>query len=139
VESAYTQIAQHGRQQVALFGLAFKQGTDDLRESPFVSLSERLIGRGYPLRIFDQAVEVARLTGSNRAYIEKEIPHLGRLMAESPAAALAGSPLVVIGHIDQAARPDLFAALADQVVIDLAGIPELRAHRGIRYQGICGG
>ena len=74
-----------------LFGLAFKQGTDDLRESPFVLLAERLLGRGYDLRIYDRSVQVARLMGSNRTYIDREIPHLERLMVVSPEAALSGA------------------------------------------------
>src|SRR6185312_11497902 len=84
VERAFEMIAAHGRQRVSLFGLAFKQGTDDLRESPLVLLAERLIGRGFELSIFDRSVKVARLLGSNRSYIEQEIPHIERLMAASP-------------------------------------------------------
>ena len=85
---------------IAMFGLAFKQGTDDLRESPFVLLAERLLGRGYELRIFDRSIDVARLIGSNRAYIENEIPHLQALAgAPAPAEALSGTRLAVIGHI----------------------------------------
>ena len=53
IDRAFDLIAQNGRGRIALFGLAFKGGTDDLRESPLVTLSERLIGKGYELRIFD--------------------------------------------------------------------------------------
>src|SRR6202012_3528332 len=91
--AAYAAPPRHGRQPVALFGLAFKQGTDDLRESPFVLLAERLIGKGFEISIFDRSVQVARLTGSNRAYIEREIPHLERLLAPEPEAALDGAGL----------------------------------------------
>ncbi len=56
IDRAFDAVARHGRQPVALFGLAFKQGTDDLRESPFVLLAERLLGRGYDLRIYDRYV-----------------------------------------------------------------------------------
>ena len=137
VERAYEAIARHGRQRVSLFGLAFKQGTDDLRESPFVLLSERLIGRGYDLRIFDRSVNVASLLGANRTYIDREIPHLERLMVDSPASALEGSRLAVIGHVAPEDRPALMAALDSQTVIDLAGIDALRGHAGIAYQGLC--
>ena len=94
IDRAFDAIARHGRQRVSLFGLAFKQGTDDLREFPFVLLAERLIGRGYELRIFDRSVKVARLLGANRSYIEQEIPHLERLMVVSPGRRwrAAGSP-----------------------------------------------
>jgi GDP-mannose 6-dehydrogenase len=137
IERAFAEIARHGRQRVALFGLAFKPGTDDLRESPFVLLAERLIGRGYELSIFDRSVNVAMLLGANRSYIEREIPHIERLMAASPEAALREARVVVVGHIGRDDRPALVRALRDQVVLDLAGIPELEAHSTIAYQGLC--
>lgn len=137
IDRTFEAIARHGRQRVALFGLAFKQGTDDLRESPFVVLAEKLIGKGFEVSIFDRFVQVARLTGSNRAYIEREIPHLERLLAPEPADAVAGAGLVVMGHLGRADRPALLAALDGHRVLDLAGIPELRAHEGITYQGLC--
>jgi GDP-mannose 6-dehydrogenase len=137
VERTYAAIARQGRQRVSLFGLAFKPATDDLRESPFVQLAERLIGRGYELRIFDRSVRIATLLGANRSYIEREIPHLERLLTASPAEALEGSRLVVFGHIAVADRPALLAALTDQTVLDLAGLAELQAHPSIAYQGLC--
>ena len=137
IDRTYEVIARHGRQRVALFGLAFKQGTDDLRESPFVVLAEKLIGKGYEVSIFDRSVQVARLTGSNRSYIEREIPHLERLLAAEPADALADAKLVVVGHCAKPDRPALLAALRDHHVLDLAGMAELRDHAGISYQGLC--
>ena len=137
IDRAFDAIAQHGRQRVALFGLAFKQGTDDLRESPFVVLAEKLLGKGYDVSIFDRSVQVARLTGSNRAYIEREIPHLERLLAAEPADALQGAKLVVVGHVAKPDRPALLAALNGHRVLDLAGMSELREHGGIEYQGFC--
>jgi GDP-mannose 6-dehydrogenase len=137
VERAFEAVARHGRQPVSLFGLAFKQGTDDLRESPFVRLAERLLGRGFDLRIYDRFVQVARLMGSNRAYIEREIPHLERLMVISPGAALSSSKIAIIGHIAREDRPALLAGLAGHVVIDLAGLADVRAQAGITYEGLC--
>lgn len=137
VERAYQAVVRHGRLPVSLFGLAFKQGTDDLRESPFVVLAERLMGRGYELTIYDRFVQVARLMGSNRAYIEKEIPHLERLMVAGPGAALSASRIAVIGHVAPEDRPALMAGLTDHIVIDLAGIDALRTLPGIRYEGLC--
>jgi GDP-mannose 6-dehydrogenase len=137
VDRAFDAIARHGRQRVALFGLAFKQGTDDLRESPFVTLAEKLIGKGYDLAIFDRSVDIARLTGANRAYIDREIPHLERLLVKTPAEALAGTRLVVMGHIGREDRPDFLAAYDGQSVIDLAGIPEIQSAAAESYQGLC--
>jgi GDP-mannose 6-dehydrogenase len=137
IDRTFEAVARHGRHPVALFGLAFKQGTDDLRESPFVMLAEKLLGKGYDLRIFDRFVRVATLMGSNRAYIEREIPHLERLMVASPEAALSATRIAIIGHIAPEDRPSLLAALSDHVVIDLAGISALRAQPRITYEGLC--
>ena len=137
IDRAFDAVARHGRQPVSLFGLAFKSGTDDLRESPFVLLAERLLGRGFDLRIYDRHVQVARLMGANRAYVEKEIPHLERLMVISPQAALSASKIAVIGHVSAEDRPALLEALAGHVVIDLAGMSDLRDRPGIEYEGIC--
>lgn len=137
VERVFERIAAGGRRKVALFGLAFKPGTDDLRESPFVSLSERLIGRGFELAIFDRHVEVARLVGSNRAYVEREIPHLERLLVADAAAAARDCRVAVVGHIGVEDLPALTGALRDQQVIDLVGIAALREVPGIAYEGIC--
>ena len=137
IDRTFEAVARHGRQAVALFGLAFKRGTDDLRESPFVLLAEKLLGKGYDLRIYDRSVQVATLMGSNRAYIEREIPHLERLMVVSPQAALAGVKIAIIGHIAAEDRPALLASLAGHTVIDLAGLADLRSHAGISYEGLC--
>jgi GDP-mannose 6-dehydrogenase len=137
VQRAYEMIAGYGRQPIAMFGLAFKQGTDDLRESPFVALAERLLGRGYDLRIFDRSIDVSRLIGSNRTYIENEIPHLGRLLVSTPAEALAGVRLAVIGHLAAADLPLLRRALKEHTVIDLAGFPDLQSISTITYHGFC--
>jgi GDP-mannose 6-dehydrogenase len=137
IDRVYETILLQGRQRISLFGLAFKQGTDDLRESPFVTLAERLIGRGYDLRIYDRQVQVARLMGSNRAYIEREIPHIERLLANDVAAALDGSRLAVIGHIAPEDQATLVAALDGQTVFDLAGIKLLEGKPGIAYRGVC--
>jgi GDP-mannose 6-dehydrogenase len=137
IERAYDAITRRGRLPISLFGLAFKQGTDDLRESPFVLLAERLLGRGYDLRIYDRFVQVARLMGANRTYIDKEIPHLERLMVISPEAALASSRVAVIGHVAPEDRPSLLAGLAGHIVIDLTGMAALRSLPGITYEGLC--
>jgi GDP-mannose 6-dehydrogenase len=137
IERAFAAVARHGRQPVALFGLAFKQGTDDLRESPFVMLAEKLLGKGYDLRIYDRFVQVASLIGSNRAYIEHEIPHLERLMVVSPGAALSGTKVAIIGHVAAEDRMALLSALKGHTVIDLVGLADLRDHPGIAYEGFC--
>ena len=130
-------IAARPRGRIALLGLAFKPGTDDLRESPFVVLAERLIGRGWDLRIFDRHVQTARLVGSNRAYIEGELPHLDRILCPTVEEALEEAPIIVVGHIEGDDLAALQGALTGQIVIDLVGIAALEALPGITYQGLC--
>jgi GDP-mannose 6-dehydrogenase len=137
IDRTFAAVTRHGRQTVALFGLAFKQGTDDLRESPFVVLAEKLLGKGYDLRIYDRSVQVATLMGSNRAYIDREIPHLERLMVVSPEVAVSGAKIVIVGHVAPEDRPALLAGLAGHVVIDLAGLADLQTLGGITYEGLC--
>jgi GDP-mannose 6-dehydrogenase len=137
IDQTYAAVAKHGRQPIAMFGLSFKPGTDDLRESPFVMLAEKLLGKGFDLRIFDRHVQVARLMGSNRAYIDREIPHLERLMVISPQAALASAKIAIIGHVSAEDRAELLQSLSSHVVIDLAGMDDLRELPDIAYEGLC--
>ena len=87
-----------GKRRVALLGLAFKHGTDDLRESPLLELAERLLGKGFEVKIHDPAVRLSALHGSNRAFLEERLPHIQRLLCERLEAALVGAEVVVIGH-----------------------------------------
>ncbi len=130
-------ISRHKRGRIALLGLAFKPGTDDLRESPFVALAERLLGRGWEIRIFDRNVQTARLVGSNRAFIEQELPHLDRILVPSVAEAVEGATLVVIGHVTGSDQDELLETLTNQPVLDLVGLPHIRHLDGIVYQGLC--
>lgn len=137
VERAFEMIQRRGRRKVALFGLAFKPGTDDLRESPLVTLAERLIGKGFELSIFDRSVDLARLTGTNLEYIEREIPHLDRLVTNSVEETLAGAGTIVIGHAPSDAIGAIAAAAPGRSVIDLQGIGTLQKLPNVDYEGIC--
>ena len=87
-----------GKRRVALLGLAFKPGTDDLRESPLLELAERLLGKGFELRIHDPAVQLSALHGSNRAFLEERLPHIDRLLCERARGRRGAAEVVVIGH-----------------------------------------
>ena len=137
IDRVYDAVMRHGRQCVSLFGLAFKPGTDDLRESPFVILAERLIGRGFEVRIYDRFVQSALLMGANRSYIDREIPHIEGLLKQDVDAALSDSQLAIVGHIAAEDLDALVAGLDRHVVYDLANIPALRDKAGIAYHGVC--
>ncbi len=98
IERAFQMIQHFGGRRVAILGLAFKSGTDDLRESPMVTLVEMLVGRGYQLSIYDRDVHEANITGANREYIAQEIPHLWTLMTPDLGTALADADVVVVGN-----------------------------------------
>ena len=136
IKRAYDMIARDGRKKVALFGLAFKPGTDDMRDSPLVVLAERLIGKGFELGIFDRFVKISRLLGKNKEFIEREIPHLERLLAESPEDVLKDAEVIVIGHADAEARAAIVAHANGRRIVDLSGYAEL-VNAGADYEGIC--
>jgi GDP-mannose 6-dehydrogenase len=137
LEQAIDLVLRTDKKAVGLLGLSFKAGTDDLRESPFVSMAERLIGKGIELRIYDPAVNVARLMGANRRYIEETIPHISSLMQEDCADVIRRAEVIVVGLRDPAVVEALYEhARPDQVVVDLVGLPD-RGRLRATYRGIC--
>ncbi|WP_137817271.1 nucleotide sugar dehydrogenase [Pseudomonas sp. 2FG] len=135
VKKAFDIIASYDKRKVALMGLSFKAGTDDLRESPLVELAEMLIGKGYDLKIFDRNVEYARVHGANREYIEAKIPHVSSLLRADFNQVVADADIIVLGNGDE-----MFETLVNQVpagkkVIDLVGF--MRQTTGAELEGIC--
>ena len=129
-------IATTAANQVALFGLAFKPGTDDLRDSPLVVLAEKLLGKGFDIAIYDKFVKIARLLGKNKEYIDREIPHLDKLLHETPDAVLARAEIVVVGHADAETRQRIIA-LAKGASGRLEWLRDLRGAGFAQYEGIC--
>lgn len=129
-------VLREGKKRVGILGFSFKQGTDDLRESPIVELIERLIGKGYDLQIYDRNVSLAKLTGANRDYILNHIPHIASLMRDSVDDVLAHAEIVVIGN-GAKEFSDVGGRLHDaQKIIDLVRIPD--PPKDLRqYEGIC--
>jgi GDP-mannose 6-dehydrogenase len=127
-------VACDGR-SVALLGLSFKMDTDDLRESPNAELAERLIGKGFDVRIYDPVVNPARLIGANRRHIEAKLPHLGRLLARAPGEALRGADVAIVSSADPAITAALLTT-APPCLLDLNGRlgPEIESLPG--YEGI---
>jgi GDP-mannose 6-dehydrogenase len=136
IELALRQVIATGKRRVGLLGLSFKPGTDDLRESPTVELAERLIGKGYELRIFDAAVHEAKLVGANRAYIEQKIPHLSRLLVESLDEIADHAEVIIISY-GAAEFRSLLASIDPGIqIIDLAGTFPPSFFEGKPYDGI---
>jgi GDP-mannose 6-dehydrogenase len=137
IEHAVESVLASGRRSVGLIGLSFKSGTDDLRESPLVIMAERFIGKGLPLCIYDPSVNVARLIGANRRFIEESIPHIASLMTENLDELVKKSDVLVVAM----KTPEVLAALQkhtreDQILMDIAVLPDRSASRA-QYQGVC--
>jgi GDP-mannose 6-dehydrogenase len=133
---ALEMIAGYGRKRVGVIGLSFKEGTDDLRESPMVQLVEMLLGKGYQLKIYDPVVRLSSIVGANRRYIKKEISHIGSLMTSSLPGLLRTSDVVVLGHDSADWRRHVHRLRRDQVVVDLVRTRVRRQIRGA-YRGLC--
>jgi GDP-mannose 6-dehydrogenase len=111
----------NGFHRVGMDGVAFKAGTDDLRESPLVEIAEHLLGKGFDVRILDPAVEAARLNGANREHIEKHIPHLTERLVSSPEELIEHSEALILTRDDNALFEQAAAAANPPYVIDLTG------------------
>jgi GDP-mannose 6-dehydrogenase len=128
-------ITGKGHTRVGVLGFSFKAGTDDLRESPLIEIIERLLGKGYDLRIYDRNVNIASLVGANRDFILNHIPHISKLMVDDIDAVLNHAQTVVIGNKD----PDFMGVQErlheDQSMVDFVRIMEGRSNG--KYDGIC--
>jgi GDP-mannose 6-dehydrogenase len=129
-------IMEKGNSRVGVLGFSFKAGTDDLRESPVIEVIERLIGKGFDLRIYDKNVNIASLVGANRDFILNHIPHISRLMVPSAEAVLAHAQTIVIGNNDPEFRQVPELVRGDQQLVDFVRVIEGRSQDG-KYDGIC--
>ena len=129
-------IVRKGTKRVGILGFSFKAGTDDLRESPMIEIIERLIGKGFDLRIYDKNVHVASLVGANRDFILNRIPHISKLMVEDMDDVLNHAETIVIGNNEPSFRSVLGKMRDDQYVVDLVRIAEAGKENG-HYDGIC--
>jgi GDP-mannose 6-dehydrogenase len=136
IEKGLKMIMEKDNRNVGILGFSFKAGTDDLRESPLVEIIERLLGKGYNLKLYDRNVNLASLVGANRDYILNQIPHISRLMVDSIDEVLEHAGTVVIGNGDSEFSSVPGRLKDEQVIIDLVRITPDRSQDG-RYDGIC--
>jgi GDP-mannose 6-dehydrogenase len=134
VERATNMVLNAGNRRIGILGLSFKDGTDDLRESPMVMLVESLIGKGMDVKIYDRNVSRSGLIGANRAYLEQTIPHIWSLMSPTIDEVTASSDTIVVGSKSEEIR-DL-KQQNGQVVIDLVRLFDGRTSDA-QYRGIC--
>jgi GDP-mannose 6-dehydrogenase len=129
-------IIEKGKKRIGILGFSFKAGTDDLRESPMVEVIERLLGKGYDLRLYDKNVNLASLAGANRDFILNRIPHISRLMVKSVEEVLHHGETIVVGNNDPEFLGVPTKLCKDQVIVDFVRITNHGSHDG-NYEGIC--
>jgi len=136
IELSVKMVEKTGKKKIGILGLSFKPNTDDLRESPAVILAERLLGKGYNIRIYDDKVELSQLIGANKEFLESELPHIASLMCTSIEELMSHSDVVVITNGSNAFSQAPKLMDKQQVLIDLVGIAkESKELLGI-YEGI---
>jgi GDP-mannose 6-dehydrogenase len=135
IERAIEMITSKGNRKIGILGFAFKSGTDDLRESPIVDVIERLIGKGYDLRLYDTNVNMAALIGANRDYILNLIPHISRLMVSTVEEVTTFAETLVVGNASAEFSNAVANAGTHQTVVDLVRATDLPS--GGNYHGIC--
>ena len=129
-------VISRRKRRIGMLGLSFKSNTDDLRESPMVAVAETLLGKGFDVTIFDANVNVSRLLGANRSYIEQEIPHLSRLMREDPRQVVEAAEVILVGNEDPRFAGLLENLKPEQSVLDLVRISKISTQSGAAYEGI---
>ncbi len=137
IEKGLAMITGKGSKKVGILGFSFKAGTDDLRESPLVEVIERLIGKGYDIRLYDKNVKIATLVGANKDYILNHIPHISKLMVDSIDEVLAHADTIVIGNGAVEFREVAEQIPAGKNVVDLVRIIGRSSSSGSGYDGIC--
>jgi GDP-mannose 6-dehydrogenase len=136
-EHAINEVLETGKRKVGMIGLSFKSGTDDLRESPMVTITEQFIGKGVELAIYDPEVNLSRLLGANKHYINESIPHIGELMVDDCEELIRNCDVLVVGLNDNALVDLIHKTVRpEQVILDLVNIPK---HETLDcdYRGVC--
>lgn len=135
IDRTVSRIQKYGKRKVGFLGLSFKRNTDDLRESPYVTLAERLIGKGFELKAFDKNVSVSKLIGSNQAYVEQHLPHIDSVLSDSLDEVFSHAEILVVCNYETIYEDILAAQRDEKIIVDLARLPDaLRG--GTSYDGL---
>ncbi|OFY70996.1 MAG: GDP-mannose dehydrogenase [Bacteroidetes bacterium RIFCSPLOWO2_12_FULL_37_12] len=136
IQRALRLIYNTGKKKIGVLGFAFKAGTDDLRESPMVTLIEMLIGKNYKVRIYDNNVFLAKLLGKNKEFIEQRIPHISKHILKKMEDVIKGSDIILIGNKSPEFSKALHLIKPTQTIIDLVRVDPHRITSD-NYVGIC--
>lgn len=137
IDHAIASVLERGKPAVGMIGLSFKSGTDDLRESPMVTMAEKFIGKGLSLSIYDPEVQLSRLVGANRLFIEESIPHIASLMSGDVKGLVKNCDVLIVGL----KTPEVVKALngntrEGQLLLDVVKLPD-EAKGRCEYRGVC--
>ncbi|MCD6184414.1 MAG: UDP-glucose/GDP-mannose dehydrogenase family protein [Deltaproteobacteria bacterium] len=136
VEKGLRMVIEKGNKKIGFLGFSFKAGTDDLRESPVVEMIERLVGKGYDIKIYDKNVNLASIMGANKDFILNKIPHISRLMVKTIAEVLEHAGTIIIGNNSPEFKNIFDLINEDQVIVDLVrAVDDMQSSRS--YDGIC--
>jgi GDP-mannose 6-dehydrogenase len=135
VDLAVQRVEDYGAKRIAVLGLAFKHGTDDLRESPILELVERLLGKGYEVKLHDESVLLPRLVGANREHLLRTLPHVASYLVDDLEEALEGADVVVVAQGNPIYADVLQRLTPDQKVLDLQGVART-PEAGSQYRGL---
>lgn len=134
IDALIKRVASESRPKVGLIGLAFKEGTDDVRESPMVAVVERLAGKGHPIKIYDEHLSPQALVGQNRSFAFQAIPHLSELMDQQLQSVVNWADVLIVAH---RLKPTTWSSVQfkpAQKIVDLINIPALKNQPG--YDGL---
>ncbi|MFO1393261.1 MAG: UDP-glucose/GDP-mannose dehydrogenase family protein [Steroidobacteraceae bacterium] len=131
-------VMAQGKRPIGVLGLSFKSGTDDLRESPTVELVEQLIGKGYEVKIYDPDVALSRLTGSNKAYIDRELPHVASLLVGDIRSLVDRSQTLIMTKKTREFEDALKQLRPEQTVVDLVRIYGESLTAAAQYHALVG-
>lgn len=136
IKKAFDMVVAKGKNRLGVLGFSFKAGTDDLRESPVVDLIERLLGKGYDIKVYDKNVNLARLVGANRDYILNRIPHIAKIMVQDISEIFNHAETIVIGNHSKEFQLPLEQLGSHQKCIDLVRLFDVLPNHDA-YEGIC--
>jgi GDP-mannose 6-dehydrogenase len=134
IQRAINMIYRHWDKKLGFLGLSFKAGTDDLRNSPAVSVIEALLGKGCDISIYDKNINLAMLTGTNKDYIDARIPHLATLLIDDPDVLVSKSDVIIINTKE----PEFFKLISgtdSKVIIDFVRLDDSLLNKS-NYFGI---
>ncbi len=137
IQAGIRMIEKTQKHRIGIFGMSFKAGTDDVRESPVITLVETLIGRGYQVRIYDENIQLARMVGANKQYLEEKIPHITTLMIDTVDALIEHSEVLVVTNSSEEFQKVPSLIKPDQILIDFVGKVKPEDLPQDKYEGIC--